>query len=91
MSNQSRLLWRCRRGIREMDLLLEAFVSRIYPELDEDEKNRFESFLEETDPDILSWIMGRSEPDNPAYRIFVEQLQAINAANPSTGKLTDDV
>lgn len=91
MGNQSRLLWRCRRGVKEMDLLLEAFVSRVYPGLAEEEKQRFELFLEETDPDILSWIMGRSEPDNPAYKAFVEQLRTINTANPSTGKLMDDV
>ncbi|MEX2523622.1 MAG: succinate dehydrogenase assembly factor 2 [Gammaproteobacteria bacterium] len=91
MSAQSRLLWRCRRGVKEMDLLLEAFVSRVYPGLGEEEKRQFELFLEETDPDILSWVMGRSEPGNPAYKEFVEQLRTINAANPSMDKLKDDV
>jgi antitoxin CptB len=84
MASQSRLLWRCRRGIKEMDLLLEAYVKRFYPELDAEEQRRFELFLEETDPDILSWITGGAEPDNPAYRRFVRQLRQINGPSADT-------
>ena len=83
MGSGSRLLWRCRRGVKEMDLLLEVFVTRDYPGLDQEEQRLFEAFLEETDPDILSWILGRAEPDNAAYRRIVERLQRINAAEPS--------
>jgi len=78
----SRLLWRCRRGVKEMDLLLERFLERCYPELDSDEQRQFEAFLDETDPDILAWVMGRGVPDNPAYRKIVEQLRQLNAAPP---------
>ena len=91
MSSQSRLLWRCRRGIREMDLLLEKYVRYCYPDLNKAEQERFEAFLEEADLDILSWIMGRADPDNDSYRKFVRQLQQINAANPANGTMTDDV
>lgn len=80
MGERSRLLWRCRRGIREMDLLLQRFVERYYPDLDPEARQQFEAFLEETDMDILAWIMGRAEPGNPAYRNIIEQLRLINAA-----------
>jgi len=82
---RSRLLWRCRRGIREMDLLLRQFVERYYPDLDPEVQQQFEYFLEETDLDILAWIMGRAEPGNPAYRTIIEQLRQINAAQPPQG------
>lgn len=84
MGNQSRLLWRCRRGLREMDLLLEAYVRRCYPELGEEEQRQFEAFLNETDPDILSWVMNRAAPDNAAYRKFVRQLQRLNNPGQDT-------
>jgi len=90
VNRQSRLLWRCRRGIREMDLLLEMFVSRIYPELNDEEQECFD-FLQEADPVILNWIMGRSEPGNPVYTKFVRQLQTINTARSSMEVLKDDV
>jgi antitoxin CptB len=82
VGEKSRLLWRCRRGVKEMDLLLECFLERCYPVLDSDERQAFEAFLEEPDPEILDWIMGRAEPDNPAYRKFIGLLRQINAAPP---------
>lgn len=81
MSVESRLRWRCRRGIKEMDLLLEKFLSEIYPRLDATEKKHFERFLDETDLDILAWITGKSLPDDPAYQKFVTHLQNIRPAN----------
>lgn len=78
MSDQSRLLWRCRRGIREMDILLESFMEKHYPALSDEEKKMFELFLDETDTDILNWIMGRAEPENSAYKPLLEKLQSLN-------------
>lgn len=76
MNDKSRLLWRCRRGIREMDILLESFMEKYYPDLSDEDKRIFESFLDETDPDILNWIMGRTEPENQAYKPLLEILQS---------------
>ena len=80
MSTESRLRWRCRRGIKEMDLLLEKFLSEIYPRLDTEEKQGFERFLEEADLDMIGWITGKTRPDNPAYEKFIQRLQQINPA-----------
>ena len=80
MNLESRLRWRCRRGIKEMDLLLDKFLSDIYPQLDAADKKRFELFLNETDPDILAWVTGKSLPDDPAYQKFVSYLQNIHPA-----------
>lgn len=76
MNDQSRLLWRCRRGIREMDLLLETFMHRHYPTLTDEEKTLFETFLDESDPDLMNWIMGRSEPGNSAYLPLLAKIKA---------------
>ena len=77
MNDQSRLIWRCRRGIREMDLLLERFLQKYYSELSDEEKNIFDSMLDETDPDLMNWIMGRTEPENPAYRPLLAKLRTM--------------
>lgn len=84
MSVESRLLWRCRRGIREMDLLLEQFLADTFPRLNEKDKEYFELFLEEADLDIYSWIMGRSSPENPAYQKFITHLQQLNQNSDKT-------
>lgn len=59
---KARLLWRCRRGIKEMDIILQDFVNNSYEQLSNENKNAFSSLLDEQDLDILNWIMGKSEP-----------------------------
>lgn len=78
MSERSRILWRCRRGIKEMDILFEKFMEQCYESLHDDEKKAFEKFLDESDLDILAWIMNKSETDNPAYKILVGHFQKLD-------------
>ena len=63
MSQRSRLLWRCRRGIREMDILLQGYLETHYDRAPESEQNSFEALLDEADLDILSWVTQKTEPD----------------------------
>ena len=60
--NKSRLLWRCRRGIKEMDIILQDFVNNSYEQLSNENKNAFLNLLDEQDLDILNWIMGKDKP-----------------------------
>ena len=78
MSNKSKLLWKCRRGTRELDLLLSRFVEECYPDLDDAARQSFEELLDEADPDIYNWIMGRDEPANPVYKPLLEKLKYLN-------------
>ena len=81
MNDFARLQWRCRRGIREMDLLLERFLQQHYASLSDNEKKIFDSLLDEPDPDLLNWIMGRSEPENTAYYPLLGKLRSLNPEN----------
>ena len=65
MSNKNaRLLWRCRRGIKEMDIILQEFINVSYDQLNDEDKNAFSKLLDEQDLDILNWIMGKDKPVN---------------------------
>ena len=57
-----RLRWRCRRGTREMDLILERFVAVAGDSLDEEELASLDRLLDHSDQDILDWIARRSPP-----------------------------
>ncbi|MFT5426566.1 MAG: antitoxin CptB [Gammaproteobacteria bacterium] len=70
MSERSRLIWRCRRGIREMDILLLDYLENHYDYASTEEQNIFEELLEETDLDILSWIMERTSPDEKYIKLI---------------------
>ncbi len=61
---RSKLLWHCRRGIREMDILFREFIDQHYDDLSEDEKQSLSKLLDEADLDILNWIMGKDKPES---------------------------
>ena len=75
MNEKSRLRWRCRRGIREMDILFQNFMDVCYDRLNPGEKESFEVFLDEADLDIFDWIMGRAKPTNDHYLKFITAMQ----------------
>ncbi len=85
MSQRSRLIWRCRRGIREMDILLLDYLESHYDYASVKEQNIFEELLEETDLDILSWVMERTSPDDKYIDLItLIRESATNSKNIST-------
>ncbi|HSR61774.1 MAG TPA: succinate dehydrogenase assembly factor 2 [Gammaproteobacteria bacterium] len=81
MVGRSSLLWRCRRGIREMDILLQRFVEKEYDVLTDQQKNDFEYLLEQPDLEILDWIIGKSNPESEAMQHLVDRIRAANRVN----------
>ena len=78
---KSRLLWQCRRGIKEMDIIFQDFINHSYDQLTDDEKNAFSRLLDEQDLDILNWIMGKDKPnDNELVNIIniIRESRNIN-------------
>ena len=74
---RSRLLWRCRRGARELDSLLIPYGAARIHELNPIELNNLGMLLEQHDPDLLSWFLGRSEPDEPKVAAAVSDILAF--------------
>jgi len=52
-----RLLWRCRRGLKELDVLLERFARRHYPSASAPERAAFEQLLELSDPELAACLL----------------------------------
>jgi hypothetical protein len=50
MGNDDRLKWRCRRGLLELDLILQGFLERRFARLDAAEKALFGELLDTPDP-----------------------------------------
>ena len=61
MSQKTRLQWRCRRGMRELDLMLASFLDERFDGLEETEKTRFEQFLNCPNEDLYDWLMAQKE------------------------------
>jgi antitoxin CptB len=75
-AKNSRLRWRCRRGMRELDALLVAFLDRRVGDLTDAEMSAFEGILELPDPTLHSYLLGRSAPDDAATAELIERIRA---------------
>ena len=74
MGDADRVRWHCRRGLLELDLVLQDFLERCYERLDGEERRLFVELLDQPDNDLLDLAMGRSEPA-ARYRGVVEMLR----------------
>ena len=59
---KSKLTWQCRRGMLELDLILNRFAADHLSNLNAQQLSAFESLLTYSDPDINHWLMGQGIP-----------------------------
>ena len=76
-TDRARITWACRRGMLELDLLLEGFMERGYDALPEAERANFENLLKTGDQQLLAWLMGHEETDE---KEFIQVIAAIRAS-----------
>lgn len=70
----NRLRWRSRRGMLELDLLLQPFFDDVFRDLPEETQQAFEKLLEEDDPDLLMWFSRRGEPEDKVLADLVNLI-----------------
>lgn len=71
----NRLHWQCRRGMRELDLLLLGFLSRQRARLDGEALAGFETLLRYPDAVLLEWLMGRQIPSDKEVARLVRRIR----------------
>ena len=62
MRETDRIRWRCRRGLLELDLVLQQFLERRLHLLDRSELAALDTLLMYPDNDLFELVMGRCEP-----------------------------
>jgi antitoxin CptB len=62
MSEADRIRWHCRRGMLELDLVLNAFLERHLANLAPRDLAAFRTLLQRPDPELLELVMGNKEP-----------------------------
>jgi antitoxin CptB len=56
------LRWRCRRGMKELDILLSRYVDQRFGAAPPEEQDAFRGLLEVQDPLIYDYCLGSLEP-----------------------------
>ena len=72
----ARLNWLSRRGIKELDLVLQGFLQDGYADATAVEQQAFAALLEYQDPEILDRIFHGVEDEDAAIAALVQRLRA---------------
>lgn len=71
----SRLRWRCRRGMLELDILLNEFLDKQYTELSIEQKNIFDQVLEYPDQLLYDLFLGHMESSDNSVSELVKTIR----------------
>ena len=69
-----RLRWQSRRGMKELDVLFEAFFERQKGPLLEGAWPQLEALLSQEDDVLFDWVSGRNLPADPSLLVLINTL-----------------
>lgn len=70
----NRMRWAARRGMLELDLVLEPYVRARYATLDQADRAHFQALMLEEDQDLFAWFLRREQPQNPELAKIVGKI-----------------
>jgi antitoxin CptB len=74
----ARLRWRCRRGMKELDLVLLRYLEQDYPQASPADRDAFARILELQDPDLFGYLVGRDIPVEASLRHVVSRIRRVD-------------
>jgi antitoxin CptB len=69
-----RLRWRCRRGMKELDLLLSRYVDQEYASASAAHQEAFRQLLDAQDPLIHAYCLGREPAPNAVWASLIVRI-----------------
>lgn len=73
--DRNRLFWASRRGMLELDLVLLPFLEKIYPTLEQEDKERYWRLLDSEDQDMFGWFLRREDPKDSDLQRIVQIIR----------------
>jgi antitoxin CptB len=68
------LRWRCRRGMKELDVLLERYAAAALPQAGAAERGLFGRLLDCPDPELAGYFLGGEVPPEPELAALVTRI-----------------
>ncbi|MGB7906121.1 MAG: succinate dehydrogenase assembly factor 2 [Steroidobacteraceae bacterium] len=75
--NMARLRWRCRRGMREIDVLLNRYLDRAWETASPTERDAFLQLVDLQDPDLFGYLVGRAIPAEESQRAIIACIHRL--------------
>jgi antitoxin CptB len=74
--SRRRLAWRCRRGIRELDLLLSGWLEAQFDSASPAQRARFAALLERPDPWLAHYLLTAARPEQRELALLIDSIVA---------------
>jgi antitoxin CptB len=71
------LRWRCRRGMRELDQLMQRYLEKGWPVADDRERGLFLRLLDCEDDKLWQWFMGLDRPADAELQAIVDRIAEL--------------
>jgi antitoxin CptB len=78
----NRMRWAARRGMLELDLLLEPFAATQYARLNEADRQSFQRLMRCEDQDLFAWLLQRGKSHDKELADIVQQILAFARIKP---------
>jgi antitoxin CptB len=75
-----RMCWASRRGMLELDLILEPFVRDVYATMNADDRGRYRDLMTCQDQELFGWFLRRETPPDPQLAKIVAKILASRRA-----------
>jgi antitoxin CptB len=72
---RSRIGWRCRRGMQELDLLLQRWLQASFETASRAQRQRFVRLLELPDPELARLLLHGGRPQEPELEGLLQALR----------------
>ncbi len=77
------LQWRCRRGTKELDIILCDFLEKNYNSLNHQQLQDFNQLLESQDTVLWEFLSGKKESKNPSLQQLINNIRITVTTHPS--------
>lgn len=74
MDQLSKMRWRARRGMREMDHLFDQYLENHYATASAEEKKLLAELLEMQDPELFDLLMFKVEPYSEDLALLIKKI-----------------
>ena len=82
MPNRSCLEWRCRRGTKELDLLLQTWLRHGFDRSSETERQAFLELLDWPDDKLIRLLLGLGAADHPKLNELAGKIRTLSLSSP---------
>ena len=76
--SRAKLAWRCRRGMKELDILLQRWLEARYDGATPAQRARFEALLELPDPELVGYLLAGIAPVDPEVAAGIGEVLAAS-------------